>query len=720
MGLNLLPPGVLTLCAAAAPAPSAVGSTFTFSDAFAEPAPLTPGSSDGGALDAGWDLVWTNFPASTLLLLTDGRVMCQSENDRAWWALTPDPQGSYVNGTWAPLAPMSTPRLYYASAVLRDGRVVIVGGEYTGGTTATDVNTAEIYDPVADAWSPLVTPGWGSIGDAPCAVLPDGRLLLGAIKSNVSAVWDPLTDAWGSAQPMLASSANEDSWVLLPTGDVVTVDCKRTQQSELWSNGSWVESGALPVNVVESSSAEIGPAMLLGDGRVLFFGATGHTVFYTPAPTAGQIGTWVAGPDLPLDSTGAQVVAKDAPAVLLPNGHVLLVAAPEGPSGWGTVASFYDVDPTVSPVAITAVAAPSNALYPYAGRFMLLPTGEVMYATGDYGVAFLPGVAPALPAPTLSAPPSAAVAGTTFQLTGTGLNGISQTVAYGDDASAATNYPLVRLVDLATGRVAYARTHDHSSMGVATGTAAETTQVTLPPLAPGTYQLVAVANGIPSAPATLQITNPCGGCLDSAGTCQVGDTLGACGPPYGACAACGQNRTCRSGVCACLGCLDWTSTCQPGTSLQACGAAGGTCLPCAVNEACVNGVCRGATGSSTSGSGTTTATGTTSSSSTSVSGSTSSSTSSTTSSSSPSSTSSTSSSSALSMTAAAASAAETTGHGGGPEPSTSSSTGDSKAPLTATGVGCGCTSAGEASAAVLAVLATMRLGRRRPRARRPR
>jgi len=33
--------------------------------------------------------------------LTDGRVLGQSFNEQHWYILTPDNQGSYVNGTWS-------------------------------------------------------------------------------------------------------------------------------------------------------------------------------------------------------------------------------------------------------------------------------------------------------------------------------------------------------------------------------------------------------------------------------------------------------------------------------------------------------------------------------------------------------------------------------------------------------------------------------------------
>ena len=54
------------------------------------------------------------FLCDTALLLTDGRVMMHQYGDpnhngqgmNNWWALTPDANGSYLNGTWSQLASM--------------------------------------------------------------------------------------------------------------------------------------------------------------------------------------------------------------------------------------------------------------------------------------------------------------------------------------------------------------------------------------------------------------------------------------------------------------------------------------------------------------------------------------------------------------------------------------------------------------------------------------
>ena len=49
-----------------------------------------------------------SFPAGAALLLTDGTVMVHHEdaNDgySEWYKLTPDIDGSYVNGTWSQMA----------------------------------------------------------------------------------------------------------------------------------------------------------------------------------------------------------------------------------------------------------------------------------------------------------------------------------------------------------------------------------------------------------------------------------------------------------------------------------------------------------------------------------------------------------------------------------------------------------------------------------------
>src|SRR5262249_7903721 len=131
-----------------------------------------------------------------------GTVIMQEFASNRWWRYAPDRNGSYVNGTWSPLASMAADYapLYYSSAVLADGRVLVIGGEYTA-ADANDGDSAKgaIYAPLANRWTALAPPpGWISIGDSPSTVLADGTFLLGnGVQSNLrTALLDPKSLTW--------------------------------------------------------------------------------------------------------------------------------------------------------------------------------------------------------------------------------------------------------------------------------------------------------------------------------------------------------------------------------------------------------------------------------------------------------------------------------------------------------------------------------------------
>src|SRR5215469_17508312 len=124
----------------------------------------------------------TNAPPASvgaMLLLTDGRVLVHSEpncsgctgNYSSWYTLTPDDTGSYVNGTWTQVAsfPNGYEPLFFGSAVLADGKVVIQGGEYNcpNGNCGGGVwqSAGAIYDPAANTWTATTAPGGSNIGD---------------------------------------------------------------------------------------------------------------------------------------------------------------------------------------------------------------------------------------------------------------------------------------------------------------------------------------------------------------------------------------------------------------------------------------------------------------------------------------------------------------------------------------------------------------------------
>jgi hypothetical protein len=443
------------------------------------------------------------FAASTMLLLTDGTVMCQDGGGVGWWKLTPDAAGDYLHGTWSPLQSMHHSRLYYASAVLRDGRVLLSGGEYSD--AGSETNTGELYQPTLDHWTEIPSPpGWAEVGDAPCCVLPDGRVLVGSIQSTATAIFDPVSATWSTAASK-DDISSEETWVLLTDDTVLAVECSAHPKAEkyLIDADEWVSAGTLPIELVQASSIEIGPGMALPDGRAFFAGATGHTALYTPPPIASQLGSWEIGPDFP-----NSLQAKDAPGCLMPNGKVLLVASPPGEGGaYPPPTHFFEFDPDT--LTMTAVPEPGNADGPcYTARMMLLPTGQILFTAGSAAAyIYTPdGTFEADWRPEIESCPTQLRAKQTFTLQGERLTGLSQAVSYGDDAGLATNYPLVRIRNLNSGHVRYCRTFNHSTMAIGTGETTQHTSFKVPAgMEHGAAELEVVTNGIPSLPVAVTV-----------------------------------------------------------------------------------------------------------------------------------------------------------------------------------------------------------------------
>ena len=431
-------------------------------------------------------------------LLTDGTVLAQGDSDSDWWKLTPDINGSYVNGTWSRMAdlPNGYSPYAFASAVLADGRVVIIGGEYNFRVFAF-TNLGAIYDPVANTWTPISHPtGWDFIGDSQSAVLPNGKFLVGRKFDTQMAQLDPATLKWTAVSSTGKSDwFSEEGWTLMPNGTILTADVLNNPNSEHYvpSQGIWVQDGSTIANLQGPPEVgcirgewgdycppgEIGPAILRPDGSVYATGAThqgavsGHTAVYRPGLTPNDPGTWTPGPDFPTGDA-----AGDSFAALLTNGNVLV----EGNSD-----RLYEFDGTnLTPGPLSA-----------GGCLLVLPTGEVLVggsavyrSNGSYDKAWAPG---------LYTSPIVVKRGSTYPIAGQRFNGMSQAAAFGDEFETATNYPIIRLTNKATGHVFYMRTHDHSTMGVQTGNALTTTHFDVPVnTETGIATLEVVANGIPS------------------------------------------------------------------------------------------------------------------------------------------------------------------------------------------------------------------------------
>lgn len=489
-------------------------------------------------------------------LLTDGSVLVQNIGHYAtpeMWKLTPDIYGSYLNGTWSQVASLPYTPTYTASAVLADGRVIVIGGEYTDWNlkfTLTDQGA--IYDPVANYWTPITGPDFfvnfyptyfdnqsaHPIGDAASVVLEDGTFMVHDKLSKQAAIWNPkesLLPSWtevGSSTKQYMNS--EEGWTLLPNGKVLTINTYKEYkinqqvgentfpypfdltQTEIycpkrreWSyGGSTVMPLSDTATTVDATAGvpdefEMGAGVLRPDGTVFCLGSNGNNAIYD-----SKTQKWQMGPRLPsLLAPEYQLGIQDGPAVLLTNGNVLFAASPVLPI-YSPPVHFFEFDGShliEQPTIPNATNDPA-----YACNLLILPTGQVLLTDSTNDVEIYIPDDPSYDrhwAPKIKSAPETVQGGKTYEIEGRRFNGMSQACYYGDENQCATNYPLVRITNNETGHVFYCRTHDHSYMGVASEKMVSTRFDVPANIESGRSKLEVVANGIPSKPITIQVSS---------------------------------------------------------------------------------------------------------------------------------------------------------------------------------------------------------------------
>jgi hypothetical protein len=475
----------------------------------------------------------------TMLLESDGTVLVHNEPDNntvaatnEWWKLTPDANGNYADGTWSQIASMPTnyAPLYFGSAILPDGRMIVEGGEYNG-ENAVWTNQGAIYNPVTNSWRNVPPPrGWTNIGDAASDVLNDGTFMLQqacntCLTNPELTVDDAYLNATNLTWTVIPATGkhdpnDEEGWTLEPSGQLLTVDTWGVGNTELfnprsstWSFAGATAPGGNPLNPFPI--VELGPQAEMPGGNTFVVGGGTSQQEYptpctdnTPAQTAlyqYKDGTWSAGPNIPLIDN-QEYSATDGPAATLPDGNVLFAASA---CTYNIPTHFFVYNATSNSLTQIPDAPNAENDTSYQTRMLDLPNGQVLYNDGSTDMEVYTGSGSPNPswAPSIkSLSDTNLSAGGTYRLSGKQLAGLDPGTAYGDDVQDNTNFPLVRITNSATGAVTYARTHDWSSVSVAPGTSSST-QFTLPRSTPrGRSTLVVIANGIASPPRTVTIS----------------------------------------------------------------------------------------------------------------------------------------------------------------------------------------------------------------------
>lgn len=452
-----------------------------------------------------WKLL-SNMPgsgkyAAGMWLMQDGTVLANIQNSTELLSLHPDGTGSYVTGSWTSAGNLKIQRDFFASAVLSDGRLVVCGGEYSGpGLPQNEGTVCEIYDPITQVSQQFAAPdNWSNIGDAPSVVLNDGTFMLGnTFRRPEVALLNASTLTWTFG---VGDQYSEQGYTLLQTGDVLTVSTSdQTSKRYNYLTNAFVSDADVPV-VMYDNNNQIGPGITLMDGRVIWFSGVGYTCIYNPGPQ-GHNGTWIQGPNMPIMPDGSQLLVADDGAILESNGKVFLQCSSTS-SIYQSV--FVEYDPTLNSIAVVS-GSPADGGARNRCRMLLLPNGHglVSLSTGEWYDVTFAGTHQASWAPTITSFPSQAMVGTTVELAGTQLCGLSECQSFGHDNQQAENYPMVRFEDSATGHVTYARAHGVSTRSISPGRTG-TVLVDIPSTPSETQTVFAVAMGIPSNGITVNI-----------------------------------------------------------------------------------------------------------------------------------------------------------------------------------------------------------------------
>jgi hypothetical protein len=461
------------------------------------------------------------------------------------------------------------------------------------------------------------TPSIQAFLDMTADTLPDGSVLMAPVcpkQCGDTLIFNPKQynpnepgSGWSSGGKLANTGGDaytcnqqETSWVKLGDGSILTVDPVEygatNETTEIYNavKKAWVAGPTLPYVLYDqgpgsygwSDHGEMGPAFLLSSGKAIFFGgsATALTAIYDPTSKK-----WSPTPGVLTQSFGGISIsfsADDTSGVVMPNGKILVALNPAATStstGPPTPIWFFEYDPIAN--TFTSVAGPNPGFGAVGagdcGRgpvnfnpMIMLPYGNVLMPGGSDGTimgcdasqlfVYRPSGSPiATGKPAIGA--ICPKAGNSYHLEGSGLSGISEGGAIGDDLQMATNFPIVQLISANGSYKQYAQTSNWSSDGVA-ASGANSVDFEVPQQVinmGGQFSIRVIANGYPSdtisfLPFGGQLkwnpqTNTCANECTSAGAnaCSAGQTCEQAGgiEPDCVCLQCSS-----SGTKPCLDC----------------------------------------------------------------------------------------------------------------------------------------------------------------------
>ena len=264
-------------------------------------------------------------------LLPNGKVLIAGGEGHSTYLKTAelfDPQ----SGTFTGLSnTMSIERHGHTATLLNNGKVLIAGGD--AGLASLPTNTAEIFDPLTQTFTPLTSVMSVSRAYHTATLLPNGKVLLaGGVFSTsqpyyteTTDLFDPATNTF-TAGPSMALARVGHSATLLPGGKVL------------------IAAGLNSVSLPESNTAEL----------------------YDPV-----LNTIVSVPSTMMTNRQAHT------ATLLPNGQVLIAGGFNSVSGYLNAAETFDFGLGFSDVRRPTITSATDPL--------LMPASLVLSGSGFRG-----------------------------------------------------------------------------------------------------------------------------------------------------------------------------------------------------------------------------------------------------------------------------------------------------------------------------------------------
>ena len=250
--------------------------------------PATNSWSSGAMIAAGR----SSYGSMSVTALASGKVLVAGGTNPGGADKTAAVYDPATNA-WTPAGDMTTGRRWHTATLLADNRVLVAGGQMND-TTAT--NTAEIYDATTNAWTVAKTLGATRVSHA-AVRLASGKVLIAGGRSALipnatyllksSELYDPVADQWTPAADM-STGRDRPQAALLPHGEVL-VSSGETAATELYApaSGTWAPAGSMAQRRWEAAS------VMLADSRVFAVGGDADDVLkstelYTPASTDGD------------------------------------------------------------------------------------------------------------------------------------------------------------------------------------------------------------------------------------------------------------------------------------------------------------------------------------------------------------------------------------------------------------------------------------------------